>query len=46
MIETRHLPQNLVWIMNKDYYDSLPDDLKAVVDEGAKKAVELSLIHI
>lgn len=45
VIETRHLPQNLVWIMNKDYYDSLPDDLKAVVDEGAKKAVEGSISY-
>lgn len=40
IIKTKHLPQDLVWIMNKNFYDSLPEDLKAVVDEGAARAVE------
>lgn len=40
VINTRHLPQDLVWIMNKNFYDRLPAELRQVVDEGAEKAVE------
>jgi tripartite ATP-independent transporter DctP family solute receptor len=37
---TRHLPQTLIWIMNKDFYHSLSDDLKEVVDKAAVAAME------
>lgn len=40
VIKTRHLPQTLIWIMNKDFYDGLSDDLKQVVDGAAKAAME------
>ncbi|WMJ78341.1 MULTISPECIES: TRAP transporter substrate-binding protein [unclassified Sedimentibacter] len=39
IITTNHIYQPVSWIMNKAFYDSLPDDLKAVVDEGANKAI-------
>lgn len=40
VVKTRHLPQNLVWIMNKKFYNELPADLKTIVDGGAKAAME------
>lgn len=40
VIHTRHLPQTLIWIMNKDFYDKLSEDLKAVVNGAAVAAME------
>ena len=39
VIKTRHLPQTLMWIMNKDFYDSLPADLQEVVVAAGNAAV-------
>ncbi|MGB4437655.1 MAG: TRAP transporter substrate-binding protein [Sedimentibacter sp.] len=38
IIGTNHIFQTITWIMNLDFYNSLPDDLKAVVNDGAAKA--------
>ncbi len=40
IVGTNHIFQTIVWIMNENFYQSLPDDLKKVVDEGAAVAVE------
>lgn len=40
IMNTNHILQTNTWIMNKDFYDSLSDDLKAVIDEAAKEAVD------
>lgn len=40
IITTNHIFQTISWAMNLDFYNSLPDDLKAVVDAGAAKARE------
>lgn len=34
IIATNHQIQPIFWAMNLSFYDSLPDDLKTVVDEG------------
>ena len=33
----------MAYIMNVDFYNNLPDDLKAVVDEGAAQATQAAL---
>lgn len=38
--KTKHIPQNLVWVMNIDFYNNLPADLQAVVDAGAAAAMD------
>lgn len=40
VIKTRHLPQNLIWIMNKTFYDGLPADLQEVVEGAAQAAMK------
>ena len=40
VISTNHILQSIVWIMNEDFYQSLPDDLKTVVDEASAYAVQ------
>ena len=40
IMDTNHIIQSNAWIMNKAFYDSLSDDLKAVVDEAGRLAVE------
>jgi tripartite ATP-independent transporter DctP family solute receptor len=40
IVMTNHIFQTITWAMNLDFYNSLPDDLKAVVDEGAATARE------
>lgn len=40
IMDTNHILQVNTWIMNKAFYDSLSDDLKAVVDEAGRLAVE------
>jgi len=40
VIKTRHLPQNLIWIMNKAFYDGLPAELQEVVDGAAQAALQ------
>ena len=42
VIMTNHIYQNIVWIMNEDFYQSLPDDLKKVVDEAAEIGIKTS----
>jgi tripartite ATP-independent transporter DctP family solute receptor len=39
IINTNHIFQTIGWIMNKQFYDSLPDDLKKIVDESAQEAI-------
>lgn len=40
VIGTNHILQTIVWIMNEDFYESLPDDLKTVVDEAGAYATQ------
>jgi tripartite ATP-independent transporter DctP family solute receptor len=40
IILTNHMYQTIVWIMNLDFYNSLPDDLKQVVDDAAAEAIK------
>ncbi|MBQ3663810.1 MAG: TRAP transporter substrate-binding protein [Clostridia bacterium] len=40
VIGTNHIFQTIVWIMNESFYQNLPDDLKAIVDEGCDVAVK------
>jgi tripartite ATP-independent transporter DctP family solute receptor len=40
IIFTNHILQPINWIMNKDFYDSLPDDLKKIIDEEAPVIVQ------
>lgn len=42
IMDTNHILQTNTWIMNKDFYDGLSDDLKAVVDEAAKEAIAVA----
>jgi len=39
IVETNHLGHIMVFTMNKGLYDSLPDDIKALVDECAADAL-------
>jgi len=39
-ILTNHIFQTIVWIMNADFYNKLPDDLKKVVDDASAKAID------
>ncbi|MDO5022090.1 MAG: TRAP transporter substrate-binding protein [Eubacteriales bacterium] len=39
VVYTNHILQTIVWIMNNEFYTNLPDDMKAVVDEGSKVAL-------
>ena len=38
-----HMAGFMAYIMNVDFYNSLPDDLKAVIDEGSAQAVQAAL---
>jgi TRAP-type C4-dicarboxylate transport system substrate-binding protein len=38
VIETNHLPHLLALITNEDFYNDLPDDQKAIIDEAAQIA--------
>jgi tripartite ATP-independent transporter DctP family solute receptor len=38
--KTNHLPQSLVWVINRDFYDKLPADQKKVIADGGKEAVK------
>ncbi|MCC8191188.1 MAG: TRAP transporter substrate-binding protein [Planctomycetes bacterium] len=38
VIKTNHLPHTLVWLMNKEIYDDLPEDLQQIVDDGVQVA--------
>ena len=38
-----HMAGFMAYIMNVDFYNNLPDDLKAVVDEGAAQATQAAL---
>ncbi|MEG0527561.1 MAG: TRAP transporter substrate-binding protein [Longicatena sp.] len=38
IVQTNHLPHLLSLIVNNDFYDSLPDDAKAIVDEASENA--------
>ncbi len=40
VVMTNHIFQNIVWIMNEDFYQSLPDDLKTVVNDAMKVALQ------
>ncbi|WP_297209883.1 TRAP transporter substrate-binding protein [uncultured Flavonifractor sp.] len=40
IVMTNHLGQMAPWVMNLEFYNSLPDDLKTVVDEGYKVGEE------
>lgn len=42
IIDTNHILQVNTWIMNKDFYEGLSDELKAVVDDAGKQAVEVA----
>ena len=42
IVNTNHQIQPLFLVMNLDFYNSLPDDLRAVVDEGAAVYLEAS----
>ncbi|MCL2000752.1 MAG: TRAP transporter substrate-binding protein, partial [Planctomycetes bacterium] len=46
VIKTNHLPHTLVWIMNKNRYDSLPDDLRKLVDDGMVVTLKASSNYI
>src|SRR5699024_12059055 len=35
---TKHVPHPLVWVMNKDFYEELIEELQKVVDEGMQEA--------
>ena len=39
VVYTNHILQTIVWIMNEGFYTSLPEDMKAIVDEGSKLAI-------
>jgi TRAP-type C4-dicarboxylate transport system substrate-binding protein len=39
---TGHVYSPIAVIMNKDFYDSLPEDLQKIVNDGMKKATELN----
>ncbi|WP_209125149.1 TRAP transporter substrate-binding protein [Alkalihalobacillus sp. BA299] len=39
---TGHIYSPIAVLMNQDFYNSLPDDLKVIVDEGIKQATELN----
>ncbi|MGG0717054.1 TRAP transporter substrate-binding protein [Robertmurraya massiliosenegalensis] len=36
---TRHVPHPLVWVMNKEFYEGLSEELQTVVDEAMDKAL-------
>ena len=40
IMDTNHILQSNTWIINKDFYEGLSDELKAVVDEAARLAIE------
>lgn len=40
VINTNHIFQTIVWIMNEDFYQGLPDDLKTVIDEASDYATQ------
>lgn len=42
IIDTNHILQVNTWIINKDFYNGLSDELKAVVDDAGKQAVEVA----
>lgn len=42
VVETNHLPHLLALITNDDFYNNLPDDQKAVVDQAAEEAKEIA----
>ncbi|WP_326910293.1 TRAP transporter substrate-binding protein [Sedimentibacter sp. MB31-C6] len=42
VVDTNHILQVNTWIMNKDFYDGLSDELKAVVDDAGRQAVEVA----
>lgn len=39
VVYTNHILQTIVWIMNEGFYTRLPEDMKAIVDEGSKLAI-------
>ena len=42
VVNTNHQIQPLFLVMNLDFYNHLPDDLRAVVDEGAAEYLKAS----
>lgn len=42
VVLTNHIFQNIVWIMNEDFYQSLPADLQKVVDEATEVGLKTS----
>ncbi len=42
IINTNHIFQTIGMIMNKQFYDSLPNDLKKVVDDAGKEAINFA----
>lgn len=42
VVETNHLPHLLALVTNNDFYNNLPDDQKAIVDEAARIAKEFA----
>ena len=39
VVNTNHIFQTIVWIMNEEFYQSLPDDLKQVVDGASSEGI-------
>ena len=46
VVETNHVAQFIPWVMSKTFYESLPADLQAVVDEGIQVGQQAALDHI
>src|SRR5665647_482811 len=40
IISTNHIFQATLWVMNNEFYNNLPEELKTVVDEGIKYATD------
>ena len=42
IIGTNHILQTIVWIMNEDFYQELPEDLRALVDSASEEATKVA----
>ncbi len=40
IIKTNHILQTINWVMNKAWYDALPEDLKKVIDDAAPEVMK------
>lgn len=43
VILTNHIFQTIVWIMNIDFYNSLPEDLQKIVDDAGEHSIAESI---